>query len=378
MPPIRQPLNPYFVPSSFCFKIGEKKATADGCLYDLLHAPFEENNLLYISAEDLQRSFGPQMEIELNGNKAEIILKETRAECNILMHEGTASIAVEQLSNEANGFFKKRFSNYMGSFIFIAKAKPDKFDGFGIGYAFTKKVGILHRAIYLEAVKQLVPYHVYIPTFYDDSRPLKMAVVLHGLGGQDNFEKAGGPLCSAAEKYGYIILSPNGYARGMHGSVFPMKRDYVPDNADPSNPAGLDEEQKRIYPLCEQADMNAVYRVMNDYAVDKDNVFLFGNSMGSDGTYHLGQKYNTMWRAVAPCGGGCDLRFYPVDRIKDIPVRVVIGTEDPGYEVVHELYHELLKLGINASITKVGGEAHGTAWIKAIDEIFTFFNEQSV
>lgn len=378
MPPIRQPLNPYFVPSSFCFKAGEKKATADGCLYDLIHMPFLENDLLYISLEDLQRSFGPQIKISADGNKAKIILKEMRAECGILMKEGTAFAAVEQLFNETAGFFKKRFRNYQGSFVFIAKKEPEKFDSFGMGYTFTKKVGILHRALYMESVKQLVPYHVYIPTFYDESRPLKLAVVLHGLGGQENFEKAGGPLCSAAEKYGYIILSPNGYARGMHGSEFPMKRDYVPDDADPSNPAGLDEEQKRVYPLCEQADMNAFYRVMSDYAIDKNNVFLFGNSMGSDGTYHLGQKYNTIWRAIAPCGGGCDLRFYPVERIKKIPVRVVIGTEDPGYEVVHELYHDLLRLGINASITEVGGEAHGTAWIKAMDDIFTFFNEQSI
>ncbi|MBT9777669.1 hypothetical protein GPL15_14285 [Clostridium sp. MCC353] len=378
MLPIRQPLNPYFVPSSFCFKTGEKKATADGCLYDLIHAPFMEHDLLYISLEDLQRSFGPQLTIETNGTKAEITLNELRTECEIKMKEETAFIAAENIFNDTAGFFKKRFSNYLGSFVCLAKKKPEKFDGFGMGYAFTKRVGILHRALYMEAVKQLVPYHVYIPTVYDESKPLKLAVVLHGLGGQENFEKAGGPLCSAAEKYGYIILSPNGYARGMHGSEFPMKRDFVPDDVDPSNPAGLDEEQKRIYPLCEQADMNAVFHVMDEYAIDKNNVFLFGNSMGSDGTFHLGQKYNTIWRAIAPCGGGCDLRFYPVDRIKNIPVRVVIGTEDPGYEVVHELYQELLKKGINASITEVGGEAHGTAWVKAIDDIFTFFNEQSV
>lgn len=378
MPPARQSLEPYFVPESLCFFAGTPEALVNECKYEMELPAVERGGEVFVEIHDLQRLWGPQLQVETQETYVTVRIGERTAGSFAKTENGRLYAPVRELLAEGCGFYQDRFTDHWGSYVFLSKKRPERVKWEVMSYAFRKKTGILHRAFYMEEVRQPIPYHLYVPTFYEERKPLRMAVVLHGLGGKDNLEEFGTELSEAAEKHGFLILSPNGYARGMHGSPFPMKRDFVPADADPENPAGLDEEQRRIYPLCEKADMEAVNRVLNDYEVDRSNVFLFGNSMGGDGTYHLGQKYAEMWRAIAPCGGGCDMRFFPVQRLKSIPVRVVVGTEDSGYELICELYRELLEHQIDASITRVGGWPHQTAWIKAIDEIFTFFDDCTV
>ncbi len=359
MPPIRQPLNPYFVPSIFSFRLGTKQASANEYVFPLLLPSVEKNGELFLSLEDLKRAMGPQ-------------LKEISQA--LPAPDNAGYLPVTSILREPFGYFVQWLDTYQGRICVLAQEKPSRVDPFGQAYLFTRKFGFLRRAFYMEEVQQLVPYSLYIPTYYTPEKPMKMAVVLHGLGGNNVLERAGAPLFQTAEKYGYILCAPNCYARGMHGSPFPMARDFVPDDVDPENPAGLDEEQQRIYPLCEKADMLAIEKTLDEYAIDRNNLFLFGNSMGGDGTFHLGQKYHHLWRAIAPCGGGPDMRFYPMEKLKNTPVHLLVGTEDPGYDIIQGLYHQLQAHGVSASITLVGGEPHGNAWIAAIDKIFDFFN----
>lgn len=379
MPPIRQPLTPYFVPSVFSFRAGTTQASANDYVFDLLHPSFEEQGSLFVSLEDLQRAMGPQMETRTENHKVFLKLEKGEISAEMQTRKGHAYLPVSPMFQEQLGYFVQWLDTYKGRICVIAQEKPARIDSFGQAYNFTRTVGFLRRAFYMEEVKQLVPFSLYIPTAYQPENPMKMAVVLHGLLGGDVLEKAGpNGLFRAAEQNGYLLCAPTCYARGMHGSPFPMARDFVPADVDPANPAGLDEEQQKIYPLCEKADMTAVEWTMKHYSIDKDNVFLFGNSMGGDGTFHLGQKYNQLWRAIAPCGGGPDLRFYPMERLKDLPVHLLVGTEDPGYDIVNSLYEQLAAQGVEASISRVGGEPHGNAWIAAIDEIFAFFNQHTV
>lgn len=376
MPPIRQPLTPYFTPSTFSFRVGTRQAAANDYVFELLSPTFEQEGTLYLSLTDFQRAMGPQLKSSVKNGKAILTLQNQQQEVPLTEQDGISYLAVSSVLENQYGYFVKWLDTHKGKICFIAP-EPTRADGFTLAYNFTKTFGFIHKAFYMEEVSQLIPYSVYVPTWYTPANPMKMAVLLHGLGGSDISEKAASVLFRNAEKHGYIICIPNCYARGMHGSLFPMARDFVPDDADPQNPAGLDEEQLKIYPLCEQADMTAVDLVLKSYAIDKKNLFLFGNSMGSDGTFHLGQKYNTMWRAIAPCAGGSDPRFYPVERLKGIPVRLLIGTEDSGYDLVNGLYETLVKLGVDASITRVGGESHSNAWIVAMDEIFEFFDQHA-
>ncbi len=377
MPPIRQPLTPYFVPSVFSFRVGTNQAAANDYVFDLLHPSFEEQGSLFVTLEDLQRAMGPQIQTREENGKVFLKLEKGEASSETQIREGQTYIPVSSLFQEQFGYFVQWLDTYKGRICIIAREKPTRIDSFGQAYNFTRTVGFLRRAFYMEEVGQLVTYSLYIPTYYQPEKPLKMAVVLHGLSGSNVLEHAGAPIFRNAEKHGYILCAPNCYTRGMHGSLFPMARDFVPDNVDPANPAGLDEEQQRIYPLCEKADMTAVEITMKNYSIDGDNVFLFGNSMGGDGTFHLGQKYNYMWRAIAPCGGGVDLRFYPIERLKGLPVHLLVGTEDPGYDIINGLYEQLKAKDMDVSISQVGGEPHGHAWVEAMDEIFAFFNEHS-
>ena len=374
---MKQPLNPYFVPAVFCLKEGTTLSSADGCVFNLLHPSVRKDEELFAAAEDIARMFGPQMQLQIGQNSVSITWDGKSVEAPVTQLDGAAYICVNDVFETKFGGFVQTFTNHYGTFTVFAKEKPAVIDRGVISYSFSKKVGILHRAYYMEEVHQLIPYHLYVPTTYRPDQATPLAVVLHGLPGRDNFVDAGKELCQQAEERGYIICSPNGYARGMHGSPCPMRRDFVPDDVDPENPAGLDEEQKRIYPLCEKADMTAVFTVLEEENIDRSRVVLFGTSMGGDGTFHLGQKYHTLWRAIAPCAGGSDLRFYPHERLKGLPVLLLVGTEDSGYENICDLYAEMKALGLDVRLIRVPGEPHPHAWIAAMPQIFEFFDQTS-
>lgn len=366
---------PYFVPSIFCFQGSTAEASADGNVFPMLRECVERNGNVLVSVEDIQRAFGPQLKTGCENGIVSITLGDVMVEVTAENIDGIPYIDPLAVFGEKFGFYTEVVSLRKHTYYYMAKEKPARPRLSYMEFWFTKKVGLIQKAFYMEEVKQLIPYHIYLPTSYSPDKPMKMAVVLHGLGGQSAFVRANDELCDAAEKYGYIILSTHGYTRASHGSPYPMRAAFVPDDADPANPAGFDQATLDAFPLCEKSNMDAVFKVMEDYAVDKKNVFLFGNSMGSDGTYHLGQRYNTLWNAIAPCAGGPDFRWYPVERLKNIPVLLLVGTEDSGYDVVHELYHDLKERGIDATLTVVGGQQHGTAWVHAMDRIFKFFND---
>ncbi|WP_294147254.1 hypothetical protein [uncultured Clostridium sp.] len=276
-----------------------------------------------------------------------------------------------------------RERSYRGKRMIKASKLPDfPMDPIGLYYLFEQTCGIVKKAFYLEEARTLIAYRLYVPvscpTSSPDSGPRKLAVILHGLGGGNVFDRADNKLAHMGQRYNYLILAPLAYTNGMHGSAYPMARDFTDmETADPSNPANLTEEEQRIYRLCELADMQALEEVRKQYGVDGGNIFLGGNSMGGDGTFYLASRYPDVFRAIAPCAGGPDLRFFPAEQLRELPVRLLCGTEDSGFHLLLSMYRELKDRGVPAEFAAVGGETHGTAWLHDLEGMFDFFNRMS-
>lgn len=288
-------------------------------------------------------------------------------------------LPVEKVLTETFGW-TVREQCYRGKrMIKAAKSKDFPMDSIGLYYLFEQARGIVKKAFYLKEAHSLIAYRLYVPVSCPEGGPYKLAVILHGLGGGNVFDRADNKLAHMGERYNYLILAPLAYTNGMHGSTYPMARDFTDmENADPANPANLTEEERRIYRLCELADMRALEEVRKQYSVDAENIFLGGNSMGGDGTFYLASRYPGVFRAIAPCAGGPDLRYFPAEQLKGLPVRLLCGTEDSGFHLLFSMYQELKSRGIQTEFSAVGGETHGTAWLYDLEGMFDFFNRLSV
>jgi len=81
--------------------------------------------------------------------------------------------------------------------------------------------GDQHREYLFAPTGQEMPYRIYVPTTWDGKRSLPILLFLHGAGANEStyLDMAGGLLGQLAEKHGYIVVSPLGFAPlGAYGN----------------------------------------------------------------------------------------------------------------------------------------------------------------
>jgi hypothetical protein len=126
-------------------------------------------------------------------------------------------------------------------------------------------------------VNRIMPYNIYIPNTYNPSIPNKFNFILHGGTGNENapFERLSDrslDIETLADKYGYIVLSPNGWTRSPAWFKGPARYSFF----------------------------KAFEMVCQDYNVDRKKVFLSGNSAGGKGTWDLAIRYPEMFVSISP------------------------------------------------------------------------------
>ena len=146
-----------------------------------------------------------------------------------------------------------------------------------------------------------LPYWIYLPVCDSektaDGYPL--IIFLHGSeerGKNDVALKAGLPRRIKREKetWPFITVTP----------VCPVKRRWI---------------EMDLRPLVE--------RLIAEYPVDPDRVYLTGLSMGGFGTWDALLKCGDLFAAAAPICGGCEAEWAP--KLLDIPIWAFHGEEDP-------------------------------------------------
>lgn len=222
-----------------------------------------------------------------------------------------------------------------------------------------KVYGVIEPVYWFEEAQMLMPYRLFVPTSYDPEVPTPLVIYLHGGSGNDNRDiertrnyngTTGTWWDYELDAFGFIGLSVNGYDQARYGGD---------DSQDPI--------MKQATHLCEMEVLSAIAEVKAKYNIDESRVFLMGNSMGGGGTCYLVTAHPDMFAACSPSGAFHFDRDFSVFGGK--PVRVVMGTEDPGYNEALEAYKQYKDLGINITFRGVAGAAHNTAWSQ--DEVLT-------
>jgi poly(3-hydroxybutyrate) depolymerase len=228
---------------------------------------------------------------------------------------------------------------------------------------FAGRTGDFKRHYVLDAAREIIPYHMYVPTSYNGSKAYPLIVALHGLGGTedaffDGYNKVLPPL---AESHGYIVAAPLGYrVDGSYGWGL---------GTAPADPA-----TRRTQELSEQDVLQVLQHVRQQYKIDENRIYLMGHSMGGIGTWKIAPKYPEIWAAIAPISGNGTPAT--LEKIRGVPEIIVHGDNDPTVNVAgsRAMVAKLKELGTDYKYIEVPGGLHSDVVAPNVAAIIEFFD----
>ena len=166
-----------------------------------------------------------------------------------------------------------------------------------------------------------------------------------------------------ARRHGYIVASPMGYR--PDGGWGGLTAD-VPF----AGPARV-----RASAASERDALEVIERVLAEYRIDPDRIYLVGHSGGGGGVWRFAAKYPDRWAAVAPIATLNTLEVAELERMRHIPVHLSHGDADPvaPVETARMMVERMRSLGMKHEYVEVPGGTH-----ELVDEslpgIFEFFD----
>ena len=219
-----------------------------------------------------------------------------------------------------------------------------------------------------------LPYRLYLPFEYDESKDYPVLIVLHGAGerGTDNkgnvlhmlptmFSHAATPLAEA------IVICPQCPAAPDQWVDTPWANgSYRVDDVPISN------ELEAVMELLETLEAT--------YATDPDRYYVTGLSMGGFGTWDLLMRYPDVFAAGVPICGGADPSY--AEYILNVPIYTVHSTDDPIVPVkgTQDMVKALKDAGSTViQYTELEGKGHGVwNWTAENASIWKWLFEQSL
>jgi len=221
---------------------------------------------------------------------------------------------------------------------------------------FAARTGDFKRHYLLQAAKEIMPYHMYVPAVCS-SKVCPLVVALHGLGGtEDSMLSSFYKIPPLAEQHGFIVVAPMGYrVDGFYGY-----------SALASN--------NRNTELSAEDVMGVLQLVRHDYKIDDNRIYLMGHSMGGIGTWALGAKHPELWAALGPISGLGNPAT--VDTMRHIPEIVVHGDADNVVPVGSSriMVAAMKKLNVDVKYIEVPGGSHTDVAGPNMAAIFDFFD----
>ena len=223
---------------------------------------------------------------------------------------------------------------------------------------------------------------VITPKHYQkDKAKYPLVFMLHGWSGDQNQWKTTADLHYYANKYGFIIVCPD----GLYDSW------YVDSKSD----------EKINY---EKYFFDDLYKeIVNRYKVDTGNVFITGLSMGGFGAITYFTRHTKLFRAAASTSGILDITkfqgkwgmdkvfvsedeyimYSPINnlyRLENLNKKILIdcGEQDFAYTVNKEFYEKCKELKIPSVFFSGEGNHSHTYWKKSVARHFEFFNKQII
>jgi len=237
--------------------------------------------------------------------------------------------------------------------------------------------GDQHRTYDFPAAKKAMPYRVYVPTTWDGQSALPLVVMLHGGGSDENryMDSNNKQLQRLAEQHGFIVVSPLGFGPlGAFGTPLRLPAVFGQPDAAAKQRAAVTPEAEHTLELSEKDVINTLEIVLNEYPVNRSQVFLTGHSMGSGGTWYLGAKYYKYWRAIAPMSGPfVDQANYPFEHLKNIPIMMSEGTlATPSLQGSHVMRDWMFTQDFTFEYYEVKAD-HGGMVPLVLPAVFDFF-----
>lgn len=182
-----------------------------------------------------------------------------------------------------------------------------------------------------------VPYCLYVPTNYDATKKYPVVFALHGSGQRTQtvdmvlkrYQMATvWAKDSEAGKNECIVLAPQ--CSTQDDSInWTSLQQYRAGTAE--NAFELMDQSKAAY--------NLLLKVMDEYSVDKDRVYMTGLSAGGFGTYALAIEHPETFAAIVPVCGGANPE--KVSALKDMPMWIFHAADDPTVNPEEYLYPTL-------------------------------------
>jgi poly(3-hydroxybutyrate) depolymerase len=219
------------------------------------------------------------------------------------------------------------------------------------------------------------PYRLYVPTDWDGTSSLPLAMFLHGSGSDESsyLDQNGGLMLDLAQEHGYLLVSPLG-ASGAYGNFLRLSAPFGDEAGAAELMAAVTPATERTNAASEQDVINVLELVMNEYPIDPEARFLFGHSMGSGGTWYLGGKYANYWRGLAPMSGPfVQETGYPWDAVRGLSLFVTEGTRAPSLDASTLLVAWLTKNGFTSQYSEVDAD-HGGMVPLVLPKVFEFFD----
>ena len=253
---------------------------------------------------------------------------------------------------------------------------------------------------------EMLPYAVFVSTKVTKDKKAPLALALHGFSGNHGtFMRT--QCVDEAEKNGYILVGAMGYSPG--GSFgMPMRRPAgAPPKMDgpapkaqakPGDDAARDSQPKRgmfmgmqggpggtketdpdkVAELSEKDAMNVLEMARKEFNIDDSRIYLMGHSLGGGGALHMGEKYASIWAAVAglaPAAFG--FQWSEDQKLKNVPLLIIVGEEDRLVTGSQQLADQLKGLNFHVEYKSLPGLDHGEIIGGSMPDVFKFFNEHT-
>ena len=219
------------------------------------------------------------------------------------------------------------------------------------------------------------PYRLYVPTTWNGTAELPLALFLHGSGSDENsyVDQNSGQLLKLAEQHGYLLVAPLGVS-GAYGNFLRLSAPFGKPEEAAKLMAAVTNDSERTNQLSERDVINVLELVLAEYPVNRNALFLLGHSMGSGGTWYLGGKYPAYWRGLAPLSGPFVQKDgYPWDGLTQTPLFVTEGTRAPSLDGSRALRDWLSTSGFKSEYEEVDAD-HGGMIPRVLPHIFEFFD----
>lgn len=212
-----------------------------------------------------------------------------------------------------------------------------------------------------------LPYRILLPLNYDASKKYPLILVLHGAGERGNDNEAqlvhGSYLFlkdSVREKYPAIVIFPQCPAASFWSNV-QFKLDSVTQKRSFQFQAAGEPT------IAMKMAQELLYKIMDEYPVNKKQVYVGGLSMGGMGTFEMVRRNPKLFAAAFPiCGGGAPATA-PV--MKKIKWWVFHGAEDDVVPAAwsQEMVDALKAAGADVKYSLYPGVNHNS-WDNAFAE----------